>query len=194
MVRYSSNSSSGMPGVLYGPTGVFVNEAETLYVADTRNHRIQRWDNGASSGVTVAGTGVSGSTLFQLSFPRGIVVDSNGYMYIVDYGNNRILRWAPSSNSGECLVACTGTSGSGANMLFLPAALTFDSLANVSIITVHCFSIETKPGQNLTPMLTSTTTAITTVTTIMTTTTTTTSIITTATSTTTDHTTSSNAS
>ncbi|CAF4087120.1 unnamed protein product [Rotaria sp. Silwood2] len=184
MVRYSSNSSSGIPGVVVA--GNSTNGTKTLYVADTRNHRIQRWDNGASSGVTVAGTGVSGSTLFQLSFPRGIVVDSNGYMYIVDYGNNRILRWAPSSNSGECLVACTGTSGSGANMLFLPAALTFDSF--------HCFSIETTPGQNLTPMLTSTTTAITTVTTIMTTTTTTTSIITTATSTTTDHTTSSNAS
>ncbi|CAF1464805.1 unnamed protein product, partial [Rotaria sordida] len=76
VVRYSSNSSSGMLGAIIAgdgidgngisqlnrPWGIFVNEAETLYVADYLNHRIQKWDKGASFGVTVAGTGVSDSS------------------------------------------------------------------------------------------------------------------------------------
>ncbi|CAF4201526.1 unnamed protein product, partial [Rotaria sordida] len=118
---------------LNGPWGIFVNEEETLYVADHLNHRIQRWDNGASTGVTVAGTGVSGNSLYELSEPIGIVVDSNGYMYIVDYGNSRILRWPPNSNSGECIAACTDIDGNGIDTLDRPFALAFDSYGSLFI-------------------------------------------------------------
>ncbi|CAF3035175.1 unnamed protein product [Rotaria sp. Silwood2] len=147
VVRYPSNSSSGMPGVviagngtsgtsasqLNGPYGIFVNEEGTLYVSDSSNHRIQRWNIGASSGMTAAGTGVHGNRLSQLSYPTGIVVDSNGYMYIVDYGNNRIIRWAPNSSSGICIAACTGTYGNDVDMLSTPFALAFDSYGSLFI-------------------------------------------------------------
>ncbi|CAF1312063.1 unnamed protein product [Rotaria sordida] len=147
VIRYLSNSSSGMAGVvvagdgtrgtsasqLSAPQGVFVNEAGTLYIVDSLNHRIQKWNNGASSGVTVAGTRVSGNSLSELSYPTGIVVDSNGYMYIVDYGNNRILRWPPNSNSGECIGACTGVSGNGMDTLNYASALAFDSYGSLFV-------------------------------------------------------------
>ncbi|CAF4211355.1 unnamed protein product, partial [Rotaria sordida] len=118
---------------LNGPWEVFVNEEGTLYVADCSNHRIQRWDNGASSDVTVAGTGYAGVSLSNLFFPTGIVVDSNGYMYIVDSGNNRILRWPPNSNSGECIVACTGHRGNGIDMLDESTVMAFDSYESLFI-------------------------------------------------------------
>ncbi|CAF4078401.1 unnamed protein product [Rotaria sordida] len=151
MVRYLSNSLSGMAGVmvagngtsgssasqLYAPKGMFVNEAGILYVADTLNHRIQKWNNGASSGVTVAGTGVSGNSLSELSYPRGIVIDSNGYMYITDSGNNRILRWPPNSNSGECIAACTGIGGNGIDTLNGPFSLAFDSYGSLFVSDVY---------------------------------------------------------
>ncbi|CAF2940314.1 unnamed protein product [Rotaria sp. Silwood2] len=147
VVRYSSNSSSGMPGLvvdgngtegssasqLSSPYGVYVNAVGTLYVADSGNSRIQRWNKGASFGVTVAGTEVSGNSLSQLSYPMGIVVDSNEYMYIVDTGNNRILRWPPNSTSGECIVACTGLSGTEVNMLGMPFAMAFDSYGSLFV-------------------------------------------------------------
>ncbi|CAF3409941.1 unnamed protein product [Rotaria sp. Silwood2] len=229
VVRYSSNSSSGMPGLvvagngtegssasqLSSPYGVYVNAVGTLYVADSGNSRIQRWNKGASFGVTVAGTEVSGNSLSQLSYPMGIVVDSNEYMYIVDTGNNRILRWPPNSTSGECIVACTGLSGTALDKLTMPFALAFDSYGSLFVsdqinsrvqkfqildgfsTTSTTMSTSTTTTMTMTMTMTMTiTTATTTTAMTMTTTTTTTTMamtITTAT-TTTDRTTSSEAS
>ncbi|CAF4945941.1 unnamed protein product, partial [Rotaria sp. Silwood1] len=147
VVRYSPNSSSGMPGMIIAgngtsgndssqlniPWGIFVNEVETLYVVDSFNHRVQIWNNGASFGVTVAGTGVNGNSLSELSYPSAIVVDLNGYMYIVDKGNSRIVRWAPNSNTGECIAACTGITDIGIDILHWPNALAFDSYGSLFI-------------------------------------------------------------
>ncbi|CAF4692457.1 unnamed protein product, partial [Rotaria magnacalcarata] len=37
------------------PFGIFVNENQTVYVADFANHRIVKWDRNASTGQLVAG-------------------------------------------------------------------------------------------------------------------------------------------
>ena len=39
------------------PNSVLVNSNNSLYIVDTNNHRVQFWANGATSEVTVAGTG-----------------------------------------------------------------------------------------------------------------------------------------
>jgi streptogramin lyase len=139
VILFASNSSisqtvagNGIAGLsanqLSGPNGVFVNDAKTLYVADTLNHRIQKWIYGALSGVTVAGTnGTSGGSLTQLCYPESLRVDTNGYIYIVDRGNNRIVRWAPNATSGICVVACTGVQGAQPNNLYFPIDIEFDS-------------------------------------------------------------------
>ncbi|CAF3593765.1 unnamed protein product [Rotaria sp. Silwood1] len=54
-------------------------------------------------------------------------------MYIADFVNSQILRWPPNSNSGECIVACTGISGVGIDMLYGPFALAFDSYGSLFI-------------------------------------------------------------
>ncbi|CAF3361968.1 unnamed protein product, partial [Rotaria sp. Silwood2] len=147
VIRFSSNSSSGMPGLIiagngiYGsdasqlarPYGIFIDEAETLYVVDSFNHRIQRWNKGDSSAVTVAGTGHPSASLSQLNFPRDIMVDSNKYMYIVDHGNRRILRWPPNSEFGECIASCTNNGALGANELTGPTSLAFDKYGSLYI-------------------------------------------------------------
>ncbi|CAF4805728.1 unnamed protein product, partial [Rotaria sp. Silwood1] len=160
------------------PSGIFVDEAGTLYVADAPNHQIQIWYNEASSGVTVAGTGISGSSLSQLFMPMGVVVDSNGYMYIMDSGNRRILRWPPNSDSGECIVACTGFTVNTVDTFNLALAIAFDSYGSIFISDtgsnrVQKFQILDSFGPTSTTTSTSTTTAI-----VLTTTTTTTAITT----------------
>jgi sugar lactone lactonase YvrE len=115
------------------PCGIFIDDAQTLYVADYDNHRIQKWTDTASSGITVAGTGISGSSLAHLSYPNSLVVDTNGYIYIADSGNNRIVKWAPNATSGVCVAACTDTSGNQANQLYNPYALAFDSNGSMYI-------------------------------------------------------------
>ena len=141
VLRYSPGSSSGDSGVmvagtgtfgsapwqLYLPSKVFVDDDRAMYIADTLNHRIQKWTYGACSGITVAGTGAPGATASQLNFPVAVVVDSNQYMYITDTLNQRIQRWAPGACAGECLVGCSGTSGTGSNVLSYPQSLAFDN-------------------------------------------------------------------
>ena len=141
VLRYSPSSSSGdssvmvagtgtfgsAPWQLYLPFKVFVDDDRAMYIADTLNHRIQKWTYGACSGITVAGTGTPGATVNQLNFPVAVVVDSNQYMYITDTLNQRIQRWAPGACAGECLVGCSGTSGAGSNVLSYPQSLAFDN-------------------------------------------------------------------
>ncbi|CAF2046351.1 unnamed protein product, partial [Rotaria magnacalcarata] len=87
------NASGGVGAIIAGingvgsgsnqfssPFGNFIDENETLYVADSGNQRIQMWPAGVNSGITVAGiNNSSGSSLGQLSSPNAIVIDNNGY-------------------------------------------------------------------------------------------------------------------
>ena len=119
--------SGSAPSQLNAPSRIFVDDARTIYIADSANHRIQRWTYGACSGVTVAGTGTSGSTTSQLNFPVSVIVDTNQIMYIGDQGNNRIHRWTVGDCSGQCLVGCTQASGNATYQFYLLQAMAFDS-------------------------------------------------------------------
>ena len=141
VLRFPLGSTSGTSAVVVAGTGVagsgpsqlnspykaFVDDGLTMYIADTGNHRIQRWSYGACSGVTVAGTGVAGSALNQLSNPSLVIVDASGFMYISDSNNHRILRWSVGSCSGECIAACAGGAGTTTTTLNNPFSLAFDS-------------------------------------------------------------------
>jgi len=39
------------------PTGVYVDENETLYVSDVNNHRVVQWSPGSLTGTIIAGNG-----------------------------------------------------------------------------------------------------------------------------------------
>ena len=58
-----------------------------MYVADSRNHRIQKF---SSTGTFGGAWGSAGSANGQFSSPFGVAVDSSGYVYVADTGNNRI--------------------------------------------------------------------------------------------------------
>jgi sugar lactone lactonase YvrE len=52
----SSGASGSGLNYLYYPTGVVVDSAFTVYVADLLNYRGVSWTNGASTGTLIAGT------------------------------------------------------------------------------------------------------------------------------------------
>lgn len=57
-VAGQSNASSGNTAAyLYYPTGLYVDSNDNIYVSDSDNNRVQLWNNGASQGTTIAGTG-----------------------------------------------------------------------------------------------------------------------------------------
>src|SRR5208282_3015356 len=81
-----------------GPSGVTVDSAGNLYIADINNNRIRKVD---ASGIitTVAGNGTFGyngdniaATSAELENAFGVAVDSAGNLYIADSSSNRIRK------------------------------------------------------------------------------------------------------
>ncbi len=92
---------------LFHPYCVFIDDDQTIYVADSWNHRIVEWKSDAKNGQIVAGGNGSGNRNDQLNFPRKVIVDKeNDSLIICDYDNRRIVRW-PRRNgrSGETLIS-----------------------------------------------------------------------------------------
>jgi sugar lactone lactonase YvrE len=136
IVRWESSSTGiivcGSYGTkanqFYYPYGLFVdtNASNTLYVADTNNHRIQMWLPGATNGTTVAGqTGVCGTGLNQLCHPTSVTKDTNGNIYITDTSNSRIMQWMIGSTSGV-IIAGSSTYGTLPNQLNYPYNVKLD--------------------------------------------------------------------
>ncbi len=83
---------------LDNPTGVVVDSAGSLYIADCNNHRVRKV-TGDGVITTVAGTGTaedSGdkgpATSAQLNYPIGVAVDSAGSLYISEWSNHRVRK------------------------------------------------------------------------------------------------------
>ncbi len=91
----------GIPAVsatLFDPCAAAVGPSGSIYVSDSRNHRIRVVD---SAGIisTVAGTGDWGysgdggpATHAQLSFPCGMAMDAAGNLLVADVENHRVRR------------------------------------------------------------------------------------------------------
>jgi len=123
-------AGTGCPGpvtnMLDHPHGLFVDENFNLFVADTHNNRIQRFQSDQPNAVTVAGFG--GPVSFILNRPTSIVVDGDDYLFIVDSGNHRMIR--SISKGFECLFGCSGKSGASMSELNNPQTMSFDKYRN----------------------------------------------------------------
>jgi uncharacterized protein (TIGR03663 family) len=78
------------PGQLSEPRGLAADARGNLYVADTKNNRIQMFDG---NGQFVRSFGASGSADGQLKEPCGVAVDSDGSVIVADTWNHRIARF-----------------------------------------------------------------------------------------------------
>ncbi len=104
----SPNPGDG-DGQFYYPSGVAVDSNGNVYVADTSNNRIQKFD---SYGHFLIKWGSFGISLGQFYSPVGVVVDSAGNIYVADTANNRIQEFGYSSFAADLSVNLAGpTSG-----------------------------------------------------------------------------------
>ncbi|CAF1144770.1 unnamed protein product [Adineta steineri] len=90
------NGRGNKSNQLIHPHGIYVdNDDDSIYIADTDNHRVVRWGFGAKNGEIVAGGTGSGRELYQLNFPLDVVLDKEKkYLIICDQRNVRVMRWS----------------------------------------------------------------------------------------------------
>ncbi len=148
----AGTGSAGMSGdggkatsaQLYEPSGVVVDAAGNLYIADSANHKVRKV---TPDGIIrrLAGEGWGGYTgdggpalQARLNRPTGVALDRSGNVFIADSWNHAIRRVAPD---GEIItVAGTGRSGfsgdgghAAAAQLNNPTSVLVDSTGNLYI-------------------------------------------------------------
>ncbi|CAF1443532.1 unnamed protein product [Adineta steineri] len=97
------------------PQGVYVDSKGSLYVTDYYNSRVQKFVNGSTLGITMAGINSSaGAALNQFNGLRYFAVDvTETYMYFTDYNNNRIMSYQMNSTTGTNGQIVAGGAGAG---------------------------------------------------------------------------------
>jgi len=82
---------------LNAPQGVAVDAQGNVYIADTGNNAIERWNAATQQVIPLVSSG--------LSAPTGVAVDSSGNVYIADSGNDAIKEWRAGTQIVTTLVA-----------------------------------------------------------------------------------------
>ena len=88
---------------LFYPVSIFVDNNDTLYIADRDNHRILKFYPNSRTGIIVAGNGTPGNEPNQLRGTKGVAVDQYGAIIVADSDNYRIQRVPLNSTIGTTL-------------------------------------------------------------------------------------------
>jgi sugar lactone lactonase YvrE len=101
--NFTSNAQATTQSGMSAPAVVAVDSAGRLWVADTGNHRVLRFDSAAGKPNGAAADGVLGQPDFTsntfattqsgMGLPIGVAVDSTGRLWIADLDNSRVLRF-----------------------------------------------------------------------------------------------------
>jgi sugar lactone lactonase YvrE len=109
------------------PGGIATDSSGSVYIADTNNNRIQKFD---SSGTFITKWGSLGSGSGQFRSPQGISTDSSGNVYVADTLNYRIQKF---SSSGS-FITQWGSKGSSNGQFLSPEITAIDSSGNVYVV------------------------------------------------------------
>jgi hypothetical protein len=151
---YTGDGGPATDAALNVPTGIALDGAGNLYIADTNNSVIRKVTAATGIITTVAGPGVAGTlgdgqaaTSAYLNQPEGITVDVSGNLYIADTYNQLIRKVDAStgdistvagngepSGKGDGKGTYTGDGGQAIQAgLSLPYAVAFDVSGNMYI-------------------------------------------------------------
>lgn len=108
------------------PIFIFVDQQYSIYVSDHFNHRVMKWNQGATEGIVIAGGLGKGEALTQLSHPEGLFVDNSGTLYVAESRNHRVTRWLQGTTQGFVII------GKNAQLNW-PIGLSFDRQGNIYV-------------------------------------------------------------
>ncbi|CAF4733406.1 unnamed protein product [Rotaria sp. Silwood1] len=100
------NRKGPLSNRLSQPIGLYVDDDQTIYIADYGNHSIVEWKCNATSGKVVAGGNGPGNGINRLNNPTDVIVDNEtNSLIICDKGNRRIMQWfRRSGTSGQSII------------------------------------------------------------------------------------------
>lgn len=133
-------------------SNMYTDTQGNLYVTDSYNHRVLKYNSPFAQSGTIAANDVWGQNDFTgnscnkgqgspdattLCFgwsgnnnkSAGVDFDASGNMWIADSANNRVLRFPPGSHTADLVIGqnsfSTNASGNGLNQLFAPSSVKF---------------------------------------------------------------------
>ena len=136
-----SGSGSGN-GQFNQPRGIAIDSSGNIWVTDTNNHRIQKFDSTGSLLLQIppSGSGTNNNSSVDGSFyhPQGIAIDSSGNIWVADTFNNRIQKF----NSAGVYQSKFGTLGNGDNQFNTPRGIATDSSGNIWVADTNNHRIQ----------------------------------------------------
>lgn len=112
------------------PRGLATDSSGNIYVADTDNHRIQKF---SSTGTFISKWGTQGTGIGQFYQPYDVAVDSSGNIFVADTGNHRIQKL---SSTGDYIVQW-GSFGTSDGLFSSPYSVAADSAGNIYVADTY---------------------------------------------------------
>lgn len=97
---HASNPLAQEAGQLRSPWGIAVDGNGDVYLTDTGNHRVQKFDR---EGSFITQWGGFGNGPGQMNFPYGIGIDARGSVFVVDSCNTRVQQFMAAEEGEELL-------------------------------------------------------------------------------------------
>lgn len=122
-------------GKFNNPHAVAVDSNGNVYVADRRNHRIQKFD---ASGQYLDQWGFPGNGAGEFRNTCGVTVDDSGNVYVADTGNDRIQKF----DANGMFLAQWGESGTAPGQFQSPAAVAVDRRGDIYVVDTRNHRIQ----------------------------------------------------
>ena len=147
---FATTTAGGDAVTLSGPNGVSADAAGNLFVADTKNDRVLRFNKPLANGeaatlalgqpdlTTVTAPGGAAPTPTNLNGPSDVVVDGDGNVWVSDSHNDRVVMYPAPISMGMAATQVLGqpnlttnTCSVSSTNLCTPVGITFDPGGNV---------------------------------------------------------------